>query len=214
MFPLIVSDILDSCRRTYLNDPSAGIYTNDKLLPHLKTASGFMETELEENGVPCKFQISAPFTVAIGGTEITPLPADFIWPVKLEERLAGTTDLFVPMIMRSWEPQASKTERLQFWTWRKDRIFLLGATTNREVVVYYQCLFNPINVVNDAVYARAEQYLTAKTAALVLMFSGQSETLAAICDKAAEKNLDQVINISIKKQQGMNYRRKPYSPYK
>lgn len=214
MTPLIVSDILDSCRQTYLNDSAGGIYTNAKLLPHLKVASGFLETELEENGVPCKNEISVPFTINIGDTEVRPLPPDFVWPVKLEERLAGTTDLFVPMIMRAWEPQASKTERLQFWTWRKDRIFLLGATTTREVTVYYQAVLNIINTVNDAVYARAEQYLTAKTSALALFFSGQNDTIAQQCDRIAEKNIDQVINISVKKQQGMNYRRKPYSPYK
>ncbi len=214
MTPLIVSDILDSCRRVYLNDAAARTYTDEKLLPHLKTASGFLETELEQNGCSCKNVISEPKVISVGTTEYKPLPNDFIWPIKMEERLSGTTDLFVPMIMRAWEPQASKTERLQFWTWRKDRIFFLGALTDREVTLYYQCAFNPINVVEDAVYARAEQYLTAKTAALALMFGGQSSDLAAICDKAAEANKNQVINISVKKQQGMNYRRKPYSPYK
>ena len=214
MTPLIVSDILDSCRRVYLNDAAARTYTDEKLLPHLKTASGFLETELEENGCSCKNEISAPFTINIGDTELRPLPGDFVWPVKMEERLAATADLFTPMIMRAWEPQASKTERLQFWTYRKDRIFFLGATTAREVQLYYQAAFNPINVVSDAVYARAEQYLTAKTAALALMFGGQATDLAGICDKVAEKNIDQILNISIKKQQAVVYRRKPYNPYR
>lgn len=214
MHPLIVEDILNSCRAVYLNDAAARTYTNEKLLPHLKTASGFMETELEENGVPCKNTIAEPKTIAIGEVEYKPLPTDFVWPIRMEERLAGSPDLYVPMVMRAWEPQAQKTERLLYWTWRKDRIFFLGALTDREVILYYQCLFNPISTVKDEVYIRAEQYLTAETAALALMFGGQAPDLAAICEQAAKKNIAQIINISVKKQQGMNYRRKPYSPYK
>jgi hypothetical protein len=214
MTPLIVSDILDSAREIYLNDSAARTYTNEKLLPYLKSASGFLETELEENGVPCKNEISTPYLVPVGNTELTTLPTDFVWPVRLSERLYSTTDQFTPMIMRAWEPQTKITERLQFWTYRKDRIFFIGASTDREVILYYQAAFNPINVVNDQVYARAEQYLIAKTSALALLFGAQSEKLASIADQAAEKNIAQVINISIKKQQGTTYRRKPYSPYK
>lgn len=214
MNPLIVSDILQSAREVYLNDAAARTYTDAKLLPYLKIASGFLETELEENGVACKNTISSPYTVAIGTTELTPLPNDFVWPVKLEERLAASGDLFSPMQMRAWEPQAKVTERLQFWTYRKDRIFFIGATTTREVTLYYQCAFNPIYCVNDSVYARAEQYLTAKLSAAALEFGSQQPELAAKADTAAEKNLAQVINISIKKQQGTSYRRKPYSPYR
>ncbi len=211
---IIASDVLDSARRVYLNDPNAQTYTDAKLLPHLKEAVGFLETTLEENDIQCKNSISAPYTILAGVTELISLPPDFVWPIRIEERLKGTTDLYVPLLMRAWEPQAAKTDRLQFWVWRLDRILFLGATTDREIILYYQASFPPINTVDDRTYNYARPYLVAKVAAFAHEFLAQNESLAKQCNDVAEANLAQVVNINTKKKQALVYRRKPYHPYK
>lgn len=208
-----VQDIITEAREVYLND-QAGRFTNAILLPYVKMAVGYLETNLEENGVACKNEVEAPILVLAGATELTPLPADFLLPIHLKERGRGSTDLYGDMHQRPWEPEISPGDRLVYWTWRHDRIMLSPATTDREVKLYYQRTFPIVNVLNDNVYNFGRQYLSAKTAALVHMLINQNDTLAGVCNDQAELNLGQIINIQIKKSQAMPVRRRPYTPFR
>lgn len=207
-------DIMDSAREVYLNDAPAILFTDAKLLPLLKMVHGFLETTLEENNIPCKHEIAPIKTVTAGVTSYSPLPKDMIWPIKMEERLASSSDLFQPMLQKRWEPQLQLTDKLLYWVWRLDEIKFLGANTDREVLLYYQKVFPSVEDVDQIVYGKAEQYLIAKLAAVAHMFIQQNETLAGICDKAAENNLAQIINIQTKKSQSLPIRRKPYIPFR
>jgi hypothetical protein len=208
-----VQDIIDDVRNVYLND-QAGRFTNAILMPYIKMALGYMETNLEENGVACKNEIDSAIPVKANATELTPLPADFIMPIALKERAAGSSDLYTDMHQRPWEPEITPGDKLVYWTWRHDRIMLAPATTDREVKLYYQRTFPIANVTTDVVYGYARQFLSAKTAALVHMLVSQNETLASVCDNQANLNMEQIINIQIKKLQAMPYRRRPYTPFR
>jgi hypothetical protein len=207
-------DIMDAARESYLNDAPAILFTDAKLLPLLKMVHGFLETTLEENNIPCKHEIAPVKIIATGETGYLPLPKDMIWPIKLEERLSGSSDLFQPMTQKRWEPQLQQTDKLSYWVWRLDEIKFLGATTDREVLLYYQKTFPSVEDVDQIVYGKAEQYLAAKLAAMAHMFIQQNETLASICDKTAQGNLDQIINIQTKKSQSLPVRRRPYIPFR
>jgi hypothetical protein len=206
--------LMDRARNVYLNDASAQLFTDAKLLPLLREAYGFMETELEENGVPTKNVIADTKIIPSGVTQYLPLPKDFIWPIKLEERLAGSSDLFQPMTQKRWTPQLLQSDKLIYWDWREDEIFFLGATTNREVKLYYQKTFPSLDDIDAVVLGKAEQYLVAKMAALAHIFIQQNETLASIADQAANNNISQIINIQTKKSQALPVRRKPYIPFR
>jgi len=211
---IIVQDIIDGARNVYLNDTGAVLYTNARLLPYVKMASDFMETNLEENNISCKNETEVGIKVVAGKDELLPLPPDFVWPIALKERGWGSSDLFSDMNQRPWEPEISPSDRLIYWTWRTDRIKLLPATTDREVKLYYQCSFPIINVVNDSVYGYAKQYLIAKVGAMAHLFISQNTTAAEIANKQAEKNMDQVVNIQAKKSQATPTRRRPYTPFR
>ena len=212
--PIIVQDILNDARQVYLNDTAGARFTDDKMIPHLRVANGMLETALEKNDVQCKNMIALPFIVTIGSLEYFPLPSDFIWPVKMEERLSGSTDLYSPMVQRVWEPQTTVTDKLIYWIYRGDKIYFKGANTDRDVLLYYQRSFYPINAVEDSVYSNAREYLSAMTAALVHEFVSQNETLAARCKEIGEGHLEEIINIMTKKRQTMPKRRKGYIPFR
>lgn len=213
MQTVIVQDIVDDVRNVYLND-QAGRFTTAILLPYVRMAVGYMETNLEENGVACKNEVASAIPVPALATELTPLPADFIMPIALKERAAGSTDLYSDMHQRPWEPEISPGDRLVYWSWRHDRIMLAPATTPREVKLYYQRTFPIVNVATDVVYNYARQFLAAKTAALVHMLVSQNGELASVCNTQADTNMDQIVNIQIKKLQAMPTRRRPYTPFR
>ena len=212
--PIRVQDILNDCRQVYLNDTAGARFTDDKMIPHLRVANGMLETALEKNDVQCKNQIALPFVVAAGAVEYFPLPSDFIWPVKMEERLSGSDDLYSPMVQRVWEPQTTVTNKLIYWVHRNDKIYFKGANADIEVLLYYQRAFYPINAVEDSVYSNAREYLSAMTAALIHEFVSQNETLAGRCKDIGEGHLEEIINIMTKKRQSTPIRRKGYVPFR
>lgn len=210
---ITVADVLLSARGVYLNDPAAVRLPDTKLFPALKVAQGMLETSLEENGVQCKNK-EASIKVIAGVKVLNPLPADFIWPVKLDERVAGSSDLYTPMIQRRWTPQEAQGPSLKYWIWNNDQIQLLGATTNRDVLLYYQAIFPTLNAVSDGVYNYAAEYYAAKIAWFVHTFIEQSPTLADSCNDIANGHLDQIIRIMVKKRQSMPVRRRPFRSLK
>lgn len=210
---ITVADVLLSARSVYLNDPSAVRLPDTKLIPALKVAQGMLETALEENSVQCK-NSTFDKVITAGVLELSPLPADFVWPVKMEERASGSSDLFVPMSMRRWTPQEFKGDFLKYWVWNLDKIQFLGANTDREVRLYYQATFPALNVATDGVYGYASEYYAAKVAWFAHMFLEQSPTLAEECNTVAEGHLDQIIRIMVKKTQAMPVRRRPFRSLK
>ena len=210
---ITVADVLLSARGVYLNDPAGVRLSDAKLIPALKIAQGMLETALEENSVQCKNKEHGPIKIVAGATNL-PLPADFVWPVKLEERIADSSDLYVPMAQRRWVPQEVQGDTLKYWIWNNDKIQFLGATTDRDVKLYYQGLFPALNVTTDGVYNYASEYYAAKLAWFVHTFIEQSPTLAVECNAIAESHLDQIIRIMVKKGQSMPVRRRPFRSLK
>lgn len=207
---ITVADVLLSARGVYLNDPSAVRLPDTKLIPALKVAQGMLETALEENSVQCKNKEAGPIKVTAGDRILNPLPADFVWPVKLEERIASSSDLYNPMVQRRWTPQEAQGPALKYWIWNNDQLQFLGATTDRDVMLYYQAIFPALNVATDGVYNYAAEYYAAKIAWFVHTFIEQSPTLADECNTIAESHLDQIIRIMVKKGQSMPVRRRPF----
>lgn len=210
---VLASELLDISRSTYLNDPNAGTYTNAVLLPYLKTAYGLMETALEENGVQCKNEEDT-ITVLTGADEYLPLPVNLVIPMRVLERQAGSTDEFRPITYRNNIPQITSTPFLEYWTWRGDRLLFLAATTDREAKLEYLKAFPAVNSQNDALFGKAEHYLSAKVAALALLFIAQSTTLAEQANNVAEAELEQIINLQVKGMQKNPIRQKPFVPFR
>lgn len=213
-FPIIVADVIEEAQKVYLNDPSGTRFTSTVLLPYVRTVNRFLETELLENNVQTLNEVADDLVLSAGGTEYFPLPQDFLFPIRLEERLSGSTDQFTPMVERPWTPNQEQSDKLKYWIYRREKILFLGATTDREVRLFYQCAFTPIEAVEDSVYRNAYDYLIAGTAAMAHKFISQNDSLASDCNDLAEKELASVINIMTKKKQAMPVRKRPYMPYR
>ena len=206
-----VLDIMDSARSVYLNDPSGAIFTQAKLLPIIKEVYGYLQTALEKNGVQCKneqFQLRVPANT----TTLPIIPADFLWPVLLEERLYGSSDLFTSMTQRRWPPSVLPTDKLIYWTWNGEIFQLVGATTDREVKLSYWKKFPALVDASTLVLGKSEQFMAAKVAAVAHKFISQNESLAEAANSVADESLEEIINIFIKKQPPV--RRKPYIPFR
>ena len=213
-FPIIVSDVIEEAQKVYLNDPSGTRFSSTVLLPFVRTAHRMLETELIENNVQTLNEVAETLTLAAGETEYYPLPEDFLFPIKVEERLSGSTDQFTPMMERPWTPNQEQSDKLKYWIYRREKILFLGATTDREVRLFYQCSFTPVEAVEDSVYKNAYDYLITGTAALAHKFISQNDSLAADCNTLAERELASLINTMTKKKQAMPVRKRPYLPYR
>ena len=100
----VAHDILDTARSVYMNDPNGNQYTDTVLLPLLKVAYAFLESELQSNGVQTtNEEIIA--TILANLDEYYPLPPDLVIPRAILERQAGSSDEFSPVMYKNNIPQ-------------------------------------------------------------------------------------------------------------
>lgn len=206
----VASVALDIARGSYLNDFHKRIWPDNILMPKLQEAHRDLQLELHNNGIPTlKEMSSTPIVVLAGATTVT-LPTDLIEPIDLEERASGSSEDWIDMYERNFEPDIEPSTILIYWTWREDQIQLVGATTDREVrIYYYKGLTIPTDENSALGFIRAEDYLGPKTAAYAAMSVG-NDTLAGICSDKAEQRLGRIIQVNVKGMQNLPVRRIPY----
>ena len=70
------------------------------------------------------------------------LPSDFVYPLKLWQRITGGLDLFLPMTEAiDGLPPIYQTEALGQWEWRGSNIYLVGSLLPHDVRFRYQASF-------------------------------------------------------------------------
>jgi len=214
-----VQEIFDQARSVYLNDTDAKVWSNNKLLPMLKAAYDSFQTVLANNDLSTIDAIDIPAHIVLAAaTTYGTLPIDFVWPVKLEERAQGSTDLYTAMVQTRWENNLKPTTTLNYWSFRGDDLLFPGATTNREVLLYYKKLYpafptgsgDPVIDVSTVIRGHSLAALSAKVAMLVHTFINQNTTLADLCEKTYQDETFKVVNIYIKKGQSLPARPRPY----
>lgn len=206
---ITLSDIFSQAQGVFLNNSS--VYTDSKLLPHVIKAYDDVKLELTARSAPVHEEISAAISVAAGEyTELTS-PSDLIIPINLEERGVGETS-YSPMIERNWEPSIATSEKLLYWTWREGKIKFRGATTTREVRVYYLKSFpDPVDgssILTLESYFKT--YLAARTAATAAGYIGQDWERATAAQEDANKALGLALGIVTKRRQAMPVRQRSF----
>lgn len=192
--------------------------TDAVILPYAQDAADELQGELELNGILVLEKISTIITVPINSTSLsTPssgpslLPTDMLEPQKLTERLSGSTDLFMDMIRRQWEPQILPTDELRYWTYREEDIKFVGATTVRDIEIYYLKRLIVIAALTDTISVNnAQLFMITRTAALLARNIGENPTRADELDKEASDNMNWLLGIGVKNKQGARTRRRPY----
>lgn len=194
-----------------LNDKNKLHYTYEKMLPFLKIAWTDLQESLRLQGIDLVHEKSSVIPVTSGTTEVT-LPSDFVSPIYLEEReTGGSEDSWLPMHETSWEPSMSPTDNLRFWAFREDKVYLIGATRDREVRLRYVKGLGPMtSEITPIPIANYDNYLSKQTAAYSAEFIGENPDRAGKLFNLAAASLGNQERSNIKGQQGTPAKRKPF----
>lgn len=207
---MLVSDVLDDVRKTYLNDTSGTIYTDNVLLPFIQSAYSELQTEFLLNGLQSLSEISAVIDVTAGTTSLS-VPSDFVSPIKLQERAdGGTADDWVDMTELRHDYEQTDSTTLNYWTFREDGIYVGPATTNRDVKLYYYKSLTVSSINSTIPIIGADEFLAARTAEAAARYIGMNPVLADSMGKEASESLDKLVRRNIKTMQGIGTSRKPY----
>lgn len=215
--PFNISEIYGGVR-ALMNDQGNSQYTNTIQFEYLKIAYEELRQELENNSVPVTNKTSSTYTILtsqldIGGSTGPALPVDFIEPLDVIERTAGTTDQFMLMGRLQFLPQGMvKTGFLRCWSYQNQSILFIGATGSVEVKLNY--VGDPlISLVDENTQVRVintANFLKYRTAGLCADFVGENPARAAACNGFAQMALDTLLNITIKSSQAIVTRRRPF----
>lgn len=213
MADALAGQALDSAR-AHLNDVGATIWPNTVLFPFLQEAHRELRSKVILNGIPVIDEVSAVLSVPAQTTDLTTVvgyPTDLIVPIWLKERQVGQTDSdFIDMTPRDFIPNINMDIWLFWWSWRREKIFLVGSLNDEEVQIRYRRQIPTPAVSSDSLgWLGAENYLSYRTAALACNSIGETDKATGLT-QTAMVNLDDVIRLNVKQIQGLPARRRPY----
>ena len=194
-----------------LGDPDKTLFTEGRLLPFVKKAYRELGVELHNNGAPLLNEISPVINVTAKSTDLgSDQPDDIAIPVRLRER-RNEDESFIDMQEKYWEPDNTPNTFLYYWSWREGQIRFLGATKNRQVIIYYKK--SPSAIVGGSSiisYTDAIIFLSPRTAALGARHIGKNPKIADDLDGDAAFNLARLISRTVKGAQNLPRRKKSY----
>lgn len=203
------TDVIEAAS-VYLNDFGLINWTKERLFKHLLEAHKQLQVKLMLSGIPVIKKKSSVLDVAANITELANQPTDLVEPITLWERKDGTTDDFVQMTEKGWEPEIEKSTDLRYWVWRGEKILFVGATEAREIKIFYKASISvPDQEGSSLGFIFAENYLSPKTAALAALSLGNPKAYE-ILSGIADVNLDDVIRMNVSGQQALPAKRRPY----
>lgn len=200
--------------KVLLNDPSGNIYSDASMLPLLQKAYAELQTKMMLNGLPVMKEASTAVTVNAGTLSLSDgagLPSDFIYPIELGERPAGSvaTVRYEDMDEMDWEPDTPATDRLLYWNWREEEIKFIGATTNREVRIRYMKGLTRITATTTPLAVNnCTTFLAARSAAIAALVLGSNPSRAEALNADAGMALTDLLGILVKRGQGLGIRRR------
>src|ERR1700683_4361935 len=141
--------------RSLLNDAAGNLFTDTLLIPYANSAYRKVQRALANVGaggflagdallvVTAVANTDPSVQVSITDATAPPnqLPIDLLVPLKLWERPNGSCDDFVEMTdltNHGGLPSQAQGMCLEFWEWRTDGIYFIGATCDTQIRVRYQ----------------------------------------------------------------------------
>lgn len=204
-----VKDALNIAR-TLLNDDVALIWGDAVLMPKLRLAHVEMESKLILNGISVIIEETAAISVpALALNLSTNQPIDIVNPIKMVEYASGEdSSQAINMARKEFIPNWPQTDTLRVWAWRENLIIFVGATSIRNVILYYEKrLTAPILVSENLAVITSEAYLGPRVAAL----AEKDQNVAKIWNDIAQDNLSKLVRTQVKGQQSLPSRKLPFS---
>lgn len=179
----VASDVL-TISRGLLNDPDPGsIFTDTRLIPLLAMANKELQLMLFGLDALELKEISALLTVPINTLTLNVVagyPADVLRPVELAERDSGSTDLFIPLTEKEWEPDIIADEWIKYWTYREGEVKINPATAIKQVRFKYVKSLGTITSAQSTIpIVQSDVWLAYKTAELAAVTIGENPSRAA-----------------------------------
>jgi hypothetical protein len=199
--------------RSMLNDDAMLVWGDMTLMPKFMQAHVEMESKLILNGIFVTHEISVVLPVTTGAKDLgVSQPPDLVIPIRMKEFGAGEApNQAVPMVWKDFLPDWTLTETLRVWSWREEKIGLIGATTDRQVMLYYnKRLTCPTLVSEPLPVITSETFLGPRIAALACMSTHDMES-GQMWAGLAEENLSKIIRAQVKSQQALPSRKLPFS---
>ena len=213
--------------RSLLNDSAGSIFTDTVLLPYVNSAYRKVQRALAnvQTGaflsddvlliVAAVGSVDPSVQVSITDSTAAPnqLPADLLVPMRLWERPSGSSDDFVEMIDLTGHdglPSQPQGATLQYWEWRADGLYFLGATQDTQIRLRYERCYPALTDTSSPVLVRDSQeaigYFTAAMAS-----AARGAPQAATWDAAGADALEDLVTRSTQREQQSVRRRRPYS---
>lgn len=150
------------------------------------------------------------------------LPADLIVPITLSERETGSGNNFGEMyVPQGGLPSSWQTQYLGVWEWRGgqsgDAIWMVGATTSRDIRLRYQAVLAPIAPsTQQNPWSDTQIAIQASVEALAHLVAyryarARGAQAAAIMQADADGAIHSILNRYVKQSQGTRYERQPYN---
>jgi hypothetical protein len=204
------------------NDSAQGLFTNAALLPYLNISLSELEEIFELNNIPSTNETSATIavpaaTTVIGFSTIPALPADLIEIQQLFESPTGQ-NIWIPMTKRNYLtpslPGVTPVSVFGVWAWMEQEIRVPSAVTAIDLKIDYirslfaEIVIGGINAQNTIL--NSDTFLYFRIAGLSAEFIGENPTRAASCNANAEGAISRSLGISVKGQQSIQIRRRPF----
>lgn len=218
---------ITSLVRSLLNDAAGNLFTDTVLLPYANSAYRKVQRALANVNsgtflnddvllmVTAVAATDASLQVSITDATAPPnqLPTDLLVPLKLWERLNGSTDDFVEMTDLTGHgglPSQPQGECLEYWEWRTDGLYFLGATNDTQIRLRYQKAFPDLTDATSPVLIRnAQEAIAYFTAAMASAARGAPQ--AARWDEAGADALEDLLLRATQREQHTTRRRRPYT---
>ena len=213
--------------RSLLNDAAGNLFTDAVLLPYVNSAYRKTQRALAniQSGsflsddvllvVPGVTQVDASAQVSITDATAPPnqLPPDLLVPVKLWERASGSSDSFTEMTDltdHNGLPSAEQSQTLNYWEWRADGLYFLGATQDTQIRLRYQKSYPDLTDASSPVLIRQAQEALAYAAA-AMAGAARGAPQAERWDAAAADAIEDLIARATQREQQTGRRRRPFS---
>jgi hypothetical protein len=218
---------ITSLVRSLLNDAAGALFTDAVLLPYVNSAYRKAQRALAniQSGtflsddvllvVTAVTQVDPSAQVSITDATAPPnqLPPDLLVPVKLWERCNGSSDSFSEMTDLTDHdglPSEPQSTTLNYWEWRADGLYFLGATQDTQIRLRYQKSYpDLVDATSPVLIRQAQEVLAYGAAALAGMARGAPQ--AERWDAAAADALEDLVVRATQREQQTGRRRRPFS---
>jgi hypothetical protein len=213
--------------RSLLNDAAGNLFSDAVLIPYTNSAYRKVQRALANVGsgsflsddvllvAPAVAGVDASLQVSITDATAPPnqLPPDLLVPLKLWEWPNGSSDDFVEMTDLTGHgglPSQPQGMNLEYWEWRADGLYFLGATQDTQIRLRYEKAYPALVDGTSSVLIRdAIEPIAFFTAAMAAGARGAPE--AWRWDDAGSDALEDLVVRALHREQHSVRRRRPYS---